>query len=139
MLTVKLLSKNATVPQRKTEYAAGYDLSIAHDLEIKGHGKGLGLTDIAIMTPPGTYARIATRSSLAWGKHVNISAGVIDRDYRGNVGIVIFNHSNKTLFLKKGERVAQLILEVIMTPDVNVVQELPDSVRGSGGFGSTGK
>ena len=80
----------------------------------------------------------APRSGLAWKKHIDVGAGVIDADYRGCVGVVLFNHSAEDLEVKRGDRVAQLILERIETPPVEEVTELDDTERGAGGFGSTG-
>ncbi len=67
-----------------------------------------------------------------------MGAGVIDEDYRGNVGVILFNHSDVDFAVAAGDRVAQLVLEVIQTPAVEVVEELEDTARGAGGFGSTG-
>ena len=67
-----------------------------------------------------------------------MGAGVIDEDYRGNVGVILFNHSDVDFAVAVGDRVAQLVLEVITTPAVEVVEELEDTARGAGGFGSTG-
>ncbi len=67
-----------------------------------------------------------------------MGAGVIDEDYRGNVGVILFNHSDADFAVSAGDRVAQLVLEVIQTPAVEVVEELEDTARGAGGFGSTG-
>lgn len=64
---------------------------------------------------------------------------MVDEDYRGNVGVVLFNHSDEDFVVKKGDRVAQLILERIMTPEVEEVDTLDDTMRGAGGYGSTGK
>lgn len=139
MFQVKTLSDNAQIPQRSSLQAAGYDLFSAYDYIVKAHGKELILTDIAVKIPTGYYGRIAPRSSLSWKNHTDIGAGVIDCDYRGNVGVVIFNHSNQDLEIKKHDRVAQLILESITTPEVTVVDSLDDTDRGSGGFGSTGR
>ena len=86
----------------------------------------------------GTYGRIAPRSGLAWKKHIDVGAGVIDADYRGNVGVVLFNHGAEDLEVKVGDRVAQLILEKIAYAEVEEVAELPETVRGAGGFGSSG-
>jgi deoxyuridine 5'-triphosphate nucleotidohydrolase len=67
-----------------------------------------------------------------------VGAGVIDEDYRGNVGVILFNHSDADFAVAVGDRVAQLVLEVIQTPSVHVVEDLEDTARGAGGFGSTG-
>jgi len=88
--------------------------------------------------PPGTYGRIAPRSSLALKHHIYISAGVIDRDYTGPVGILMVNHGSQDFKVNLGDRIAQLILERIADEPIIITQELTDTIRGDGGFGSTG-
>lgn len=95
-------------------------------------------TDLSIAIPKDTYARIAPRSGLAWKHFIYTGAGVVDYDYRGNVGVILFNHSDKDFEVKKGDRVAQMILERIVTPGVVEVEDLDATDRGAGGFGSTG-
>lgn len=85
-----------------------------------------------------TDGRIAPRSGLAAKNFIDTGAGVIDADYRGQVKVLLFNHSDVDFVVKEHDRVAQLILERIYTPEVMEVQELEESVRGEGGFGSTG-
>jgi dUTP pyrophosphatase len=140
-LSVKKLSDDATIPTRGSADAAGYDLYSAHDLTIDGNGKGIAKTNLAMVIPQGHYGRIAPRSGFSWKKHADIGAGVIDSDYRGDVGVVIFNHSQQELNVSKGDRVAQLILEKISTPAVveYIEADLPSTERGGGGFGSTGR
>jgi len=136
-LFVVKLSEHATVPARATPGSAGYDLAAAQDCTVPAHGKALVRTDIAIKLPRGTYGRVAPRSGLALKHHIDVGAGVIDEDYRGNVGVVLFNHSDANFDVKRGDRVAQLVLEKIATPAVLVVGSLDDTARGDGGFGST--
>lgn len=138
-LLVKKLTEFATVPTRGSSQAAGYDLYSAYDVTIPKEGKALVKTDIAVALPDGCYGRVAPRSSLSWKHHIDVGAGVIDGDYRGNVGVVLFNLSKKDYEVKRGDRVAQLILERIFTSPIKAVEELPTSNRGNGGFGSTGK
>jgi dUTP pyrophosphatase len=138
MLQVKKLTEHATIPTRGSELSAGLDLASAYEYTIPARGKGLVKTDLSIRLPEGTYGRIAPRSGLSWKHHTDIGAGVIDRDYRGNVGVVIFNHADKELVVHKGDRVAQLILEQCILADVVECEELSESVRGVAGFGSTG-
>ncbi|EGC31894.1 hypothetical protein DICPUDRAFT_39209, partial [Dictyostelium purpureum] len=135
---VKKLSDKATIPQRGTKFAAGYDLSSAQDLVVPARGKALAMTDLQIAIPEGTYARIAPRSGLAWKNSIDTGAGVIDYDYRGNVGVILFNHSDNDFKVNVGDRIAQLILERIETPEVEEVDSLDVTERGAGGFGSTG-
>lgn len=80
----------------------------------------------------------APRSGLAWKHSIDVGAGVVDADYRGPVGVVLFNHSDADFAVMPGDRVAQLVLERIATPDVAEVDDLDATVRGGGGFGSTG-
>lgn len=80
----------------------------------------------------------APRSGLAWKNSIDVLAGVVDADYRGPVGVILFNHSDTDFEVKAGDRVAQLIIEVIMKPEVVEVEDLDSTVRGAGGFGSTG-
>ena len=138
ILKVQKLSNNAALPKRSTDGAAGYDLCASQDCTIPAGGKGLVKTGLSISFPTGLYARIAPRSGLALKKFIDVGAGVVDSDYRGEVGVVLFNHGDQDFEVKMGDRIAQLILEKIDTPPVEEVQGLDDTVRGSGGFGSTG-
>ena len=95
-------------------------------------------THIAIQVPLGTYGRIAPRSGLSVKHCIDIGAGVIDKDYRGPIKILLINHSDIEFLVQQGDRIAQLILEQIKTPDTKTVQSLQATERGSKGFGSTG-
>lgn len=81
---------------------------------------------------------VAPRSGLAWKHSIDVGAGVVDADYRGPVGVILFNHSDVDFEVKVGDRIAQLIVEKIVTPQVVEVDDLDATVRGAGGFGSTG-
>ena len=137
-LFVKKLSENATIPSKGSEEAAGFDLVSAYDTVVPAHGKELVKTDLSIQVPKGTYGRVAPRSGLAVKHFIDVGAGVVDRDYRGNVGIVLFNFGKEDFQVKKGDKVAQLILEQIALCTVQEVDELSNTERGEGGFGSTG-
>ncbi|XP_028770133.1 deoxyuridine 5'-triphosphate nucleotidohydrolase-like [Neltuma alba] len=137
-LRVKKLSDKAVLPSRASSLSAGYDLSSAVETKVPARGKALVATDLSIAIPEGTYARIAPRSGLAWKHSIDVGAGVIDADYRGPVGVILFNHSDADFEVKIGDRIAQLIIERIMTPEVEEVQDLDSTARGEGGFGSTG-
>jgi len=132
------LSPEAILPRRGSAQAAGYDLFSAHDCVVPARGKALVKTDIQVQLPEGCYGRVAPRSGLAWKQHIDVGAGVIDRDYRGNVGVVLFNHAAEELAVKQGDRVAQLILERCFYPEIEEVAELEGTDRGAGGFGSSG-
>lgn len=136
MLQIKLLSENARIPSRGSKESAGYDLYAAEKSCILPFDKKLIFTDIAVVLPEGVYGRVAPRSGLAL-KHIGIGAGVIDRDYRGNVGVVVFNHSNSNFIVNKGDRIAQLILEKCLYVDIQVINELEETKRGENGFGSS--
>ena len=116
----------------------GYDLCSAYDCSIPARGKGLVKTDISVAIPQNTYARIAPRSGLALKNFIDVGAGVVDYDYRGPVGVVLFNHGDVDFEIKRGDRIAQLILERISMADIVEVTELAETERGAGGFGSTG-
>ncbi|KAI3665464.1 hypothetical protein L6452_44091 [Arctium lappa] len=135
---VKKLSEKAVLPTRGSSLAAGYDLSSAIETKVPARGKALVPTDLSIAVPEGTYARIAPRSGLAWKHSIDVGAGVIDADYRGPVGVILFNHSDTDFEVKSGDRIAQLIIEKIITPEVIEVDDLDSTERGAGGFGSTG-
>lgn len=158
-LQIKKLSEKARLPTRGSAFAAGYDLYAARDTVIPARGKALVDTDISIAVPADTCkfptasllldhksltrkilkdGRIAPRSGLAAKHFIDTGAGVIDADYRGPVKVLLFNHADADFEVKEGDRVAQLIIERIYTPEVVEVQELEESVRGAGGFGSTG-
>ena len=109
IMQVKKLSEFATLPVRGSEFAAGFDLSSAYDITVPARGKALVKTDIAIAIPPLTYARIAPRSGLAVKNFIDTGAGVVDYDYRGNVGVVLFNHAEDDFEIKRGDRIAQVI------------------------------
>ncbi|OTB07620.1 hypothetical protein M426DRAFT_317925 [Hypoxylon sp. CI-4A] len=137
-LLIKKLSATAKLPTRGSAHAAGYDLYASQATTIPKRGKALVETDISIAVPAGTYGRVAPRSGLASKNFIDTGAGVIDADYRGPVKVLLFNHSDVDFDVKEGDRVAQLVIERIYTPDVVEVEELDASVRGAGGFGSTG-
>ena len=141
-MQVKRLSANAVLPTRGSDYAAGLDLSAAESLCIPAGQRALVKTDLSIACPPGTYARIAPRSGLAYKSGIDVGAGVIDADYRGPVGVILFNFGAADFEIQQGDRIAQLILEQIVLPDVVECAENEDlpavGVRGVAGFGSTG-
>ena len=97
-------------------------------------------TGLIVAVPPGTYGRVAPRSGLALHGGIDVGAGVIDADYRGQLGVLLFNHSDTDFFVAVGDRVAQLILEVVRTPPLEEASDLGSELtgRGASGFGSTG-
>ncbi|XP_021953648.1 deoxyuridine 5'-triphosphate nucleotidohydrolase [Folsomia candida] len=133
------LTEKAWAPIQLIHKSAGYDLRSAYEYTVIAYGRCLVLTDLQIKIPPGCYGRIAPRSGLAWLYGIDVGAGVIDENYTGNIGIVLFNHCGVDFHVKYGDRVAQLICEKIEYPllvelKVNINREK----RHDNGFGSTG-
>lgn len=105
----------------------------AYDYTIGPHEKELVKTDLAIKVPEGSYGRIAPRSGLAVKNFIDVGAGVVDRDYRGNVGVVLFNFGKEAFEIKKGDKIAQLILErIIETEECEELDSLDETERGEG-------
>ena len=137
LLLFTKLSNNAKSPHRSTSLSAGLDLFSAENIQLPSKSQAVIKTDISIALPAGTYGRIAPRSGLAVKKSIAVLAGVIDQDYRGNIKVVLFNHSESDFNVEKGQGIAQLIVEKIYTPELVEVTELPETQRGARGFGST--
>ncbi len=138
MLKVMRLSDKARLPTRGSPFSAGMDLYSTVNLIIDPGKNAVVSTDIAIITPPGTYGRVAPRSGLATNHGINVGAGVIDIDYRGPLYVVLFNHSSVPFCICCGDRVAQLICEKIVYPTVEEVTTLDCTTREKNGFGSSG-
>ena len=92
-----------------------------------------------IKLPEDCYGRIAPRSGLALAHHIDIGGGVIDQVYRGNIGVIVYNHLDTPFVVSRGDRIAQLICEKIYYPSLEEVESLHSTERGAGKFGSTGK
>ena len=142
-IRVKKLSPNATVPTYGTDEAAGADLYACLDETVSiapGETFWVG-TGIALEVPKGCAGLIYARSSMGVKRGLAPAnkVGVIDSDYRGEIRVVLLNHSNQVQTVSPGERIAQLIITPVLTPAYEEVAELSDTVRGVGGFGSTGK
>ena len=140
-ITVKLrrLSDDAVVPTKATKGSSGYDLYITEDeMVLQGHTQ-LCKTGIAIELPMGYEGQVRSRSGLA--KHgivVANSPGTIDSDYRGEVGVLLYNQGDYDRIMYKGERIAQLVIQKIPNVTIEEVDNFSDTDRGSGGFGSSG-
>ena len=136
-LKVKRFHEDAVLPKRANAEDAGYDLSSVEDVVIPAGSWKLVSTGIGFTVPEGTYGRVAPRSGLST-KGLHVGAGVVDRGYTNVVKVLLFNHASTDFEVKKGDRIAQLILEKIIQCPVEEVAELDVSDRGLGGFGSTG-
>tara|TARA_R110002110_G_scaffold163184_2_gene362878 strand:- start:151 stop:573 length:423 start_codon:yes stop_codon:yes gene_type:complete len=132
------LNDGARPPKRGSELAAGYDLYANETKIIEPSERALICTGIQMAIPAGYYGRIASRSGLASKFGIDVGAGVIDADYRSKIKILLCNNGKEPFFAKKGERIAQIILEKIIYPPLVIVEELSTTKRGVGGFGSTG-
>lgn len=137
-LLFKKLQEQAILPTRGSEHAAGLDLYSIEDTVVPGRGRKGIATGIAVAIPDGFYGRIAPRSGLAAKFGIDTLAGVVDRDYRGELICMLANHSDEDFSIKVGDRVAQFVLEAIILPEPLFVEELPVTTRGADGFGSTG-
>ena len=140
-LLVHKLHDGARVPTRGSALSAGFDLYCDADFEIAPGHRHLVSTGIALEIPgDGAYGRITPRSGLAVKHGIQVGAGVVDADYRGEVKALLFNHGSDTFSAKAGDRIAQLIIERCKMPDVTVVTDraLSATERGTSGFGSTG-
>ena len=135
IVRVKRLCNNARLPVRGTTGAAGYDLGAAQTAVVLAHGKVLVKTSLSISMPTGCYGRVAPRSGLALKKFIDVGAGVVDEDYRGELGVILFNFGEGGFKINK---IAQLIFEKIKTPEVVEVDSLEETRRGEKLFGSTG-
>jgi dUTP pyrophosphatase len=132
------LEDGAKPPIRGSEFAAGYDLYSNEEKTIFSGERILVSTGIRMKIPSGYYGRIAPRSGWAVKKSVDIGAGIVDEDYTGILYALLINNGKEDLIIPKHERIAQIILEKITTPPIEIVEELEATERGDGGFGSTG-
>jgi dUTP pyrophosphatase len=139
MLNVKKLNGLANLPRKGTSGAAGFDLFSVEDLVIYPGSRALVPLGLSIQVPLGTYGRIAPRSGLAVKHGIQVGAGVIDSDYTGEVKVLLFNHGSDNFQIKTGDRIAQLVIEKIVDDlEIRLVENISETDRGSGGFGSTG-
>jgi len=140
---IKKLNPEAKLPSYKTKGSSGMDLMALVDdkIIIKPNSSELISTGLSIAIPEDLEIQIRPRSGLAAKHSISVlnTPGTIDSDYRGELKIILYNHSNKDFIVNKNDRVAQIVLVPVLKVDFEEVQELPETVRGSGGFGSTGK
>ena len=126
------------LPKRGSVLAAGLDICGIEDVEIPPRQRGMARTGLAVAIPPGFYGRVAPRSGLATKNGLDVLAGVIDSDYRGEIVCVLYNTGDETIKLPAGSKICQLIIEQIITPEATWATDLDETARGAGGFGSTG-
>jgi deoxyuridine 5'-triphosphate nucleotidohydrolase len=138
LLNFKRLDQRAVLPSRGSSLSAGLDIYAIEELTIRPGERALAQTGLAVAIPKGFYGRLAPRSGLATQKGLDTLAGVIDADYRGEIRCLLYNAGDETINLPAQSKICQLIIEKIITPAAVWVDEISDTDRGSGGFGSTG-
>ena len=140
---VKKLNPKVQLPSYKTKGSSGMDLMafVENPIKILPKTSALIPTGISVAIPDDLEIQIRPRSGLAAKSNISVlnTPGTIDSDYRGEIKIILFNHGNQEFIVKKNDRVAQMILTPVLKVDFEEVDNLPDTLRGSGGFGSTGK
>ena len=142
-ILIKKTSKEVITPKYKTDGSSGVDLSafLNKEVVIKPNSSELIPTGLQVAIPKDLEIQIRPRSGLAAKENIGVlnSPGTIDSDYRGELKIILFNHGNKDFIINNGDRIAQMVLVPILKMEFEEVDSLPDTVRGQGGFGSTGK
>jgi len=138
LLLFKRLDPRAVLPSRGSSQSAGLDIYAIEDLTIRPGERALARTGLAVAIPEGHYGRLAPRSVLATQKGLDTLAGVIDADYRGEIRCLLYNSGDESIHLPAQSKICQLIIEKIITPVAVWADEISDTDRGSGGFGSTG-
>jgi dUTP pyrophosphatase len=138
-MQVSKLSLHAIIPTRGSEYSAGIDLYSPISGTLQPLQRLLVPLDISIRLPEQTFGHILPRSGLALKYGIHVGAGVIDEDYRGNVGVLLFNLSDKPFEFNKGDRIAQMVVKKYEKVEIDEVEMLDETKRGKGGFGSSGK
>ena len=138
---VKKLRENAVLPSYGSDYAAGADLYACNAVTVEPGATEFVQTGLALEVPAGYAGLVYARSGLACKKGLAPAnkVGVIDADYRGEVMVALYNHSSQAVEIEPGERVAQLVITPYLTAVFEETEELSDTVRGEGGFGSTGR
>lgn len=136
-LYFKKLDSRATLPVRGSRAAAGLDLYSIETVSLEPGQRAIARTGLAVAIPEGFYGRLAPRSGLATKKGLDVLAGVIDADYRGEIGCLLHNTGQEKIELAENTKICQLIIEKIISPEAAWADELGDTERGQGGFGST--
>ena len=139
-LAVRRLDDGVPLPAYAHEGDAGLDLCAAESVTLKPGARTLVRTGVAVAIPPGYAGLVLPRSGLALRHGVTVlnAPGLIDAGYRGEVKVLLVNHDHETATFARGERIAQLVIQPIAHARLDIVEDLPASQRGDGGFGSTG-
>jgi dUTP pyrophosphatase len=136
----KLIHPQARLPEKGTEHAAGYDLCSVEKIVLKSRSHSSIPTGLTMEMPKDMEAQVRPRSGLAARHGVTVlnSPGTIDSDYRGEVKVLLINHSEHDFVIEPGMRIAQMVFSRVIPVTFQVTENLTDSLRGQGGFGSTG-
>ena len=142
-ILIKRLSKNVTLPRYETEDSSGLDLAANIDQQIKilpGKSEIIP-TGLAVAIPKNFEIQIRPRSGLAAKNNISVlnTPGTIDSDYRGEIKVIIYNHGKENFIINNKDRIAQMILTPVIKMELEETNDLPKTVRGKSGFGSTGK
>jgi dUTP pyrophosphatase len=138
VLYFKRLDQRATLPTRGSSSSAGLDIYSIDDLTIEPGQRTVARTGLSVAIAEGFYGRVAPRSGLAVNHGLDVLAGVVDADYRGELLCALHNTGDRTISLPAATKICQLIIEKIATPEAAWSDELSETARGAGGFGSTG-
>jgi dUTP pyrophosphatase len=138
VLKFKQLDPRAVLPTRGSTHSAGLDIYSIEALRIASHSRVRAHTGLSVAIPEGFYGRVAPRSGLAANHGLDVLAGVVDADYRGELICLLYNTSNEAIVLPAGSKICQLIIEQVITPAAVWEEQLEETARGAGGFGSTG-
>ena len=138
IVRVKKTVDDAIIPTYGSAEAAGMDLYATQSYALDPGKRAMIGTGISVAIPIGYYGRVSPRSGLAWQNGIDVLAGVIDSDYRGEIKVILLNTGLVTHFISKGDRIAQMIIAPVTQGNWNVVADLDETARGAGGFGSTG-
>ena len=140
---IKKLSSSVELPNYKTDGASGMDLMafIKEPITLKPNSSCLVPTGISVAFSSDFEIQIRPRSGLAAKNNISVlnTPGTIDSDYRGEIKVILFNHSNSDFLINNKDRIAQMILTPVIKMDLEETENLPKTIRGEGGFGSTGK
>ena len=140
---IKKLNPSVQLPSYKTNGASGMDLMayLEKSINLKPGMSCLVPTGLSVAFPQEYEIQIRPRSGLAAKNNISVlnTPGTIDSDYRGELKIILFNHGNENFIINNNDRVAQMVLTPIIKMELEETNELPESIRGEGGFGSTGK
>ena len=142
-IQIKRLNPKVKIPSYKTDGSSGMDLMafLGNPVKIKPKSSELISTGISIAIPEDTEIQIRPRSGLAAKSNMSVlnTPGTIDSDYRGELKIILYNHGVDDFVVNNGDRIAQMVLMPVLKASFEEVEDLPNTIRGTGGFGSTGK